>query len=70
MLQMILDQEANEKFRRGESITNEELNGLLEFYSQADMLVEQLGPEFSFASKELHNRHLRLQTYKAARLEG
>jgi len=64
-----LDQEVHDKFRLGGSLSDEELNGLLEFYSQADNLIEQLGIEFRLASKEIHNRHLRLQMYKAARQE-
>lgn len=64
-----LNTDANERFSRGDAITDDELRGLLAFYERSAHMMEQLGAEFKLATNELRNRLYTLQCFQQARRE-
>ena len=58
---------ANERFCRGDPITNPELEGLHEAYQELADTLTELGPDFYLARMEATRRLTRLDDYMLAR---
>ena len=59
----------NSRFLHGDSLSNKELNTLVDLYTATTEALDVLGCQFHIAWKESHYRLLTLQSYKSAREE-
>jgi len=64
-----LNEEANNKFLRGDALSDDDLRNLINFYGQCVHDLGQLGKEFDLAYKECRRCHDRLKDYQQARRE-
>ena len=58
-----------EKERMGDSITDSELNLLIDFYAKTLGCLEKLGPHFHHGRVDIDQRVSRLRGYRRARQE-
>ena len=63
----VLNKKANERYLRGDNITNAELRSLHEFYSETASLLVQLGPLYQLSFSEANKHTITLSEYGKAR---
>lgn len=57
----------NDKFMTGDSLSDEDLKALSDFYLDLCLALEELGCEFALALHECHHRLKQLQGFQRAR---
>lgn len=68
MSELQLLREADEKFRRGDSLTDEELKALAKNYRTAHQAVTRIyHPSYAFFERDLYEKSARLEGYIKAR---